>query len=313
MYMFGLSLSLSRTCKQSWTILKPASQLYQIKFASFNQIICFSTKMTATAVTENLQDILAKVDSAHDNAPKERRSTNVPRLVAVSKTKPIELIIEAYNAGQRHFGENYVQEISEKSANPEILEKCPDLKWHFIGNCQTNKVPQLMKCANLTVVETVTSEKLATKLNSQAKSRNMVLSIMVQINTSGEENKNGLGEKEGISCAKYIKEKCPNLNLLGLMTIGNLGNSLAANEKGENPDFMKLREVRQKLAEELDIKDEDLELSMGMSNDFEEAIRYGSTNVRVGSSIFGARNYPAKPKPETDSVEEKMKDISIKA
>eukprot|EP00088_Acartia_fossae_P022947 TRINITY_DN2402_c0_g1_i2.p1 TRINITY_DN2402_c0_g1~~TRINITY_DN2402_c0_g1_i2.p1 ORF type:complete len:296 (-),score=39.91 TRINITY_DN2402_c0_g1_i2:27-914(-) len=273
-----------------------------------------------SGVAENLNSILAKVTAAYEGLPEESRPEKVPRLVAVSKTKPIELIIEAYNAGQRHFGENYIQEICEKSVNPELLEKCPDLKWHFIGNCQSNKVPPLMKCPNLCVVETVTSQKLASKLNNQAKSRDMMLSVMVQINTSGEENKNGLDETEGVQCGKFIKEQCANLNLLGLMTIGNLGNSLAANTKGENPDFTKLIEVRKKLSQEIGIKESDLELSMGMSNDFEEAIRYGSTNVRVGSSIFGARNYPAKPnpdsdpaKPNPDTVAQSMQNVSLDA
>merc|ERR1712187_914451 len=89
------------------------------------------------------------------------------RLVAVSKTKPVELLFEAYNAGHRHFGENYIQELVEKSGDEEMLEKCPEIKWHFIGNCQTNKAAKLMKCPNLSIIETVTSTKLASKLESQ--------------------------------------------------------------------------------------------------------------------------------------------------
>jgi len=271
----------------------------------------FISRTMSSSITQNLKSILDKVSVAYENAPKESRSCEVTRLVAVSKTKPIELIIEAYNAGQRHFGENYIQEIINKSGNSELMNACPDLQWHFIGNCQTNKVNQLMKCSKLCVVETVTSEKLASKLNNQAKARDMTLSVMVQINTSGEENKNGLNETDGVSCAKFIVEKCPNLKLLGMMTIGNLGNSMVANDKGENPDFMKLIEVRSKVAKELNLKESDLELSMGMSNDFEEAIRYGSTNVRVGSSIFGARDYPAKPTPTAETVTNAMEKASI--
>jgi len=266
---------------------------------------------TMSTVSDNLKLITEKVAVAYQNAPTDAKSVKETRLVAVSKTKPIELIIEAYNSGQRHFGENYIQEICQKSADAEILEKCPEIKWHFIGNCQTNKIGALMKCPNLFVMETVTSEKLATKLNNQAKSRGIELSVMVQINTSAEENKNGLSEEEGVKCAKFIHEQCSNLKLLGLMTIGNLGNSLASNEKGENPDFLKLIQVRQKVAADLKIQEKDIELSMGMSNDFEEAIRYGSTNVRVGSSIFGARNYPNKEPSEEAKVTEAMKSATI--
>merc|ERR1711915_95654 len=132
----------------------------------------------------------------------------------------------------------------------------------------------------------------------------MALSVMIQVNTSGEENKNGLEPSEAVDCAKFILEECPNLKLCGLMTIGNLGNSIKANVEGENPDFISLSKVRTDVAKVLNMAEEGLELSMGMSNDFEEAIRMGSTNVRVGSSIFGARNYPKPPEDTlTESIE----------
>lgn len=246
-------------------------------------------------VAENLKLIQNKVNRTYDEASSEKRALQRTRLVAVSKTKPMDMIIEAYKEGQRHFGENYIQEISEKSSNPDLLRECPDIKWHFIGNCQSNKAKELMKCPNLTVIETITSQKLAAKLNSQAGDK--VVSVMVQINTSGEANKNGLEPGEGVEVARYIADQCPQLRLTGLMTIGDLGNSVQANEKGENPDFCKLVEVRREVAAALNLQPDSLELSMGMSNDFEEAIRMGSTNVRVGSSIFGVRNYakPAEP------------------
>jgi len=256
-----------------------------------------------SSISENLKNILSKVSSAYETAPSDRRAKEAPRLVAVSKTKPIEMIIEAYEQGHRHFGENYIQEIKEKSVHPEILSKCPEIQWHFIGNCQSNKANALMKCPNLSVVETVTSKKLAGQLNKQASER--PVSVMVQINTSGEENKNGLDPEEGVNCAKFIHEECSNLKLTGLMTIGNLGNSIKANTEGDNPDFTALRRVRKAVADALQLAENDLELSMGMSNDFEEAIRMGSTNVRVGSSIFGARNYA---KPVEQSGEQKLSD-----
>jgi len=250
------------------------------------------------SVTENLSLISSRVATAFAARSATSPADHAPRLVAVSKTKPKEMIIEAYAAGHRHFGENYVQELVEKSNDEEMLEKCPDIKWHFIGNCQTNKAAAVMKCPNLSIIETVTSNKLATKLNNQAK-QNSKIGVFVQVNTSGEANKNGLEPSDAVETVKFILEKCPNLNFSGLMTIGNLGNSLAASNVGENPDFSTLANVRKQVSEATNISEADMELSMGMSNDFEEAIRMGSTNVRVGSSIFGARNYPPAKESET--------------
>ena len=114
----------------------------------------------------------------------------MPRLVAVSKLKPPEAIIEAYEAGQRNFGENYVNELFEKSNNPEILEKCKEIRWHFIGRLQRNKVNKLLGATNLYVIETVDSEKIATALDNAwpkfKKNDNSKLKIMVQVNTSKE-------------------------------------------------------------------------------------------------------------------------------
>ena len=130
------------------------------------------------SVTENLSLISSRVTTAF--AAKSAPAGQAPRLVAVSKTKPKEMIIEAYEAGHRHFGENYVQELVEKSGDAEMLEKCPEIKWHFIGNCQANKAKAVMKCPNLSMIETVTSTKLATKLNNQA-DQNSKVGVFVQV------------------------------------------------------------------------------------------------------------------------------------
>ena len=260
-----------------------------------------SSKMAGNCVRSNLKLITDKVSTAYAEAPIGTRATKPPRLVAVSKTKPKELILEAYQSGHRDFGENYVQELAEKSNDPEILHNCPDIKWHFIGNCQAKNVNKLAKCKNLSVIETITSEKLADKLQTQFVKKDKedsVVNVMVQVNTSGEENKNGIEPGvDTLNAVQHIKEKCPNLKLTGLMTIGALGHSLASSiqaEKGQNPDFLKLIECRKAVAAVLQVQEHSLELSMGMSNDFAEAIAMGSTNVRIGSSIFGARNYPSK-------------------
>ena len=108
----------------------------------------------------------------------------------MSKTKPIESIVEAYNCGQRHFGENYVQELVEKAFDEKITSKCPEIEWHFIGHLQRNKVNKLLSIPNLFAVETVDSEKLADALNnyfSKTEDENKKINIFIQINTSGEE------------------------------------------------------------------------------------------------------------------------------
>ena len=270
----------------------------------------------AGTVRNNLKLISDKVRAAYMEAPTNRRAKNPPRLVAVSKTKPKEMILEAYAAGHRHFGENYVQELEEKSNDPEIIRNCPDIKWHFIGNCQTKNVTKLAKCKNISVIETITSEKLADKIQTQYMKKSKdesLVNVMIQVNTSGEENKNGIEPgADTLSAVKHIKEKCPNLNVIGLMTIGALGHSLASStqaENGQNPDFLKLIQCRKEVAHLLNIEDETLELSMGMSNDFSEAIAMGSTNVRVGSSIFGARSYPAKA-PENKTTKPPQEDVA---
>ncbi|XP_048186217.1 pyridoxal phosphate homeostasis protein [Perognathus longimembris pacificus] len=246
------------------------------------------------AVNERLQQAVA------------RRPQNLPaiqpRLVAVSKTKPADMVIEAYNHGQRTFGENYVQELLEKASNPNILSSCPEIKWHFIGHLQKQNVNKLMAVPNLFMLETVDSVKLADKVNSswQKKSSPERLKVMVQINTSGEESKHGLRPSEMITVVEHIHAKCPSLEFVGLMTIGSFGHDLS---QGPNPDFQVLLSLREELCKKLKVPAEQVELSMGMSGDFQHAIEVGSTNVRVGSIIFGERDYSKKPAPEKTTAD----------
>lgn len=246
----------------------------------------------STLIADNLKLVSATVNKAYTSSPTETRASVPPRLVAVSKTKPKEMIIEAYEAGQRHFGENYIQELTSKSSDPDILVQCPDIKWHFIGQLQSNKAKDLIKCPNIAMVETVTSIKQAGKLNNLAASQKLSnkLPVMVQVNTSGEENKNGVEPKDTLQLVRHLRTNCAQLEFAGLMTVGALARSLAAKDEGDNPDFRKLLEVRSEICKEENLEQSRVELSMGMSNDFEEAIRLGSTNVRVGSSIFGSRS-----------------------
>lgn len=172
-----------------------------------------------------------------------------------------------------------------------------DVRWRFIGHLQSNKAAALVKgVPGLQCVETVDSLKLATKLDAavaaasteegeKASPRTVPLPVFVQVNTSGEESKHGVEPSAAAPLALEIKGKCPNLRVAGLMTIGQPDYS----SRPEN--FVCLSKVREEVAKVLNCEPADLELSMGMSGDFEAAIAMGSTNVRVGSTIFGARNY----------------------
>lgn len=207
------------------------------------------------------------------------------QLVAVSKTKPVELLMAAYQAEQRHFGENYVQELVTKA--PQMPA---DIKWHFIGSLQSNKAKVLVGVDNLYMVETVDRQKTAAALDKAlvAVGREQPLKIMVQVNTSGEKSKSGCEPGETVDLAEYVDKECEHLELVGLMTIG-------AFDVSEEPEAFKiLGKEREAVAEVLGRETESLKLSMGMSADFEAAIRMGSDSVRVGSTIFGARNYARK-------------------
>lgn len=231
---------------------------------------------------------------------------SMPKLVAVSKLKPISAIIEAYECGQRFFGENYIQELETKSNSEELLSKCPDIKFHFIGHLQSNKVNKLLKVRNLHMVETIDSVKLADLIDKAIERHATAehsnagcgdfqipatcadgakLKVLIQVNTSGEEQKNGIQPEQAVELAEHITRSCRWLKLAGLMTIGKLEGW----GDGPNLDFTRLYELRATVARSLMIEPTDLELSMGMSGDFEEAILRGSTNVRIGTTIFGAR------------------------
>ena len=210
-----------------------------------------------------------------------------PRLVAVGKTKPLGLLQEAYSAGQRVFGENYAQELIEKA--PQMPD---DVCWHFIGHLQSNKARALVTgVPNLACLETLDSEKLANKLDAACAECNRAdpLRVMLQVNTSGEESKFGLPPGEAcVSLARHVVDTCPRLQLAGLMTIGK------PDYTSEPENFLCLARCRDELCAALQLPKGSLELSMGMSGDFEQAIQMGSGNVRVGSTIFGAREYPNK-------------------
>ncbi|XP_059050533.1 pyridoxal phosphate homeostasis protein [Achroia grisella] len=235
-----------------------------------------------------LKTVLTKIEAAVSRRSKDLPQI-APKLVAVSKIKPASLIIQTYEAGQRDFGENYVNELAEKASDPTVLEKCKDIRWHFIGHLQTNKINKLLSSPGLHMVQTVDSEKLAENLNKQwlkYRKDEEKLKVMVQINTSNEEAKNGIQPTDTTKFVEFVLNSCPNLQFRGLMTIGQYDYDVS---KGPNPDFLTLAKCRQEICENLNLDINNVELSMGMSSDFEHAIELGATTVRVGSVIFGAR------------------------
>ncbi|XP_046972909.1 pyridoxal phosphate homeostasis protein [Vanessa cardui] len=245
-------------------------------------------KSNEVDIMNGLKTVLAQIEAAVVRRSKDFPQI-APTLVAVSKIKPVSLIVQAYEAGQRHFGENYVNELAEKASDPQILEKCKEIKWHFIGHLQTNKINKLLNSPGLYIVQTVDSEKLADNINKQwlkIRKEETKLNVMVQVNTSGEEVKNGVEPSQVTELVEHVLKKCPDLDFKGLMTIGQYDYDKT---QGPNPDFLTLAKCRQEVCEKLNLDINNVELSMGMSGDFEEAIQLGATTVRVGTNIFGAR------------------------
>ncbi|KAF8409594.1 hypothetical protein HHK36_005672 [Tetracentron sinense] len=240
-----------------------------------------ATAMEGAALTA-LRSVLFRVQQA---AEKSGRRPDQVKVVAVSKTKPVSLIRQVYDAGHRSFGENYVQEIIDKA--PQLPE---DIEWHFIGHLQSNKVKSLLAAVpNLAMVESVDDEKIANHLDRVVESiGRKPLKVLVQVNTSGEESKSGVDPSGCVELAKHVKLGCPNLEFSGLMTIGMLDYTSTPK------NFETLSNCRIEVCKALGIAEEQCELSMGMSGDFEMAIEMGSTNVRIGSTIFGPREYPKK-------------------
>ncbi|PKS12223.1 hypothetical protein jhhlp_001522 [Lomentospora prolificans] len=251
--------------------------------------------------------LVSQLQSVGEKITALSKGRNV-RLVAVSKLKPVNDILALHQAptSHAHFGENYQQELSQKAA---LLPKT--IQWHFIGGLQSVPATGMLRVfrqghckplgriPNLFCVSSVDTLKKAQLLN---KARGDLiasdpsispLNIHVQVNTSGEESKSGCSPgDETVALCRAVAEDCPNLKLLGLMTIGAIARSKETTPENENEDFITLREQRDLVAEKLGLEKESLELSMGMSDDFEGAIAMGSSEVRVGSTIFGVR--PAK-------------------
>ena len=207
------------------------------------------------------------------------------RLIAVSKTKPVEDLQQAYEAGQRLFGENKALEMRDKY---EVLPK--DIKWHFIGHLQTNKVKYIAPFVEL--IHSVDSLHLLQQINKEAIKNNRIIDCLLQIDIAHEETKFGLEEAEAdelLSSEEFAQLK--NVRICGLMGIGSITDDKNKTKKEFNNLKKYFDETKNNF---FNSKSYFCELSMGMSEDFEIALEEGSTLVRIGSSIFGARDYASK-------------------
>lgn len=229
-------------------------------------------------IRDNLRKIESDIASACSESGRNREDV---KLIAVSKTKPVSALREAYDLGIRDFGENKVQELLDK------YEQMPgDIRWHMIGHLQRNKVKYIVD--KVYMIHSVDSYRLAEEISREAVKKNVNVSVLIEVNVAGEESKFGASAEETVSLVEDIA-KLPNLTIRGLMTIA----PYVENSEENRLYFAKLRQIY------VDIIHKNIdnvfmeELSMGMTGDYEVAITEGATYIRVGTGIFGERQYPA--------------------
>lgn len=227
-------------------------------------------------IKENLSKVEENIRQACERGNRQEDSVT---LIAVSKTKPIEMVKEAYDYGIRQFGENKAQEMKEKY---EALPK--DIQWHFIGHLQTNKVKYVVGRASL--IHSVDSLHLAQAIEKESEKKGVISHVLIEVNVAQEKSKFGLKTEETLELVKQVAA-LKHIKIEGLMTIAPFV-----------PDPEENREVFRKLCElSVDISSKNIDnvsmsvLSMGMTNDYQVAIEEGATYVRVGTGIFGERNY----------------------
>ncbi len=227
-------------------------------------------------VQTNIAEVKSKIAQALKTSG---RNENDVTLIAVSKTKPVDMIREAYDTGIRDFGENRVQEIVDKY--PQLPS---DIRWHLIGHLQTNKVKYIVD--KVCMIHSVDSVKLAKEISRQALLHNVTVDILIEVNVAGEESKFGVNPGDAPEFCREIAS-LPGIRIKGLMTVA----PITADPEKNRPVFSALRQ----LAVDIDGKNIDNVnmdcLSMGMSGDYTVAIEEGATFVRVGTSIFGHRDY----------------------
>lgn len=232
--------------------------------------------MMAAEIEKNLNHVKEEINEACKRAGRDPKEVT---LIAVSKTKPIEDLRAAYAAGARDFGENKVQELTGK-----IEEMPADIRWHMIGHLQRNKVKYI--AGKVSLIHSVDSYRLAEEINIQAKKNNCTIPILIEVNYAKENSKFGIAPEETKELVQEISE-LENVKIKGLMTIAPF-----VEDSEENREiFRGMKELSVDIARE-NIDNVEMEvLSMGMTNDYIVAVEEGSTMVRVGTGIFGARDY----------------------
>lgn len=229
-----------------------------------------------TMLCDNLKKVEENICKACAKAGRDRSEVT---LIAVSKTKPVEMLEIVYEQGTRDFGENKVQELCDKI---EVLPA--DIRWHMIGHLQTNKVKYIV--GKTALIHSVDSLHLAEEIEKQAAKKNVQVSVLVEVNIAGEDSKFGIHKDEAIELVRQIS-KLPHIQIEGLMTIA----PFVENAEDNRLFFHQINELS------VDIKEQNIDnvrmdvLSMGMTGDYMVAIEEGATMVRVGTGIFGERNY----------------------
>lgn len=227
-------------------------------------------------IKDNMQAVQARIDMA---CSKSGRDSKDVTLIAVSKTKPLEMLREAYEAGARDFGENKVQELNDK-----IPEMPSDIRWHMIGHLQRNKVKYIVDKVYL--IHSVDSYRLAEEISKEAVKKSVEVNILVEVNVALEESKFGTTLEEATILVEQIA-KLPGIHIRGLMTIA----PFVENEEENREYFRKLKQLSVDIMHKnIDNTSMDV-LSMGMTGDYRVAVEEGATYVRVGTGIFGERDY----------------------
>lgn len=227
-------------------------------------------------IKENIRYVEQVIDKACKESGRNREDVT---LIAVSKTKPVEMLQEAYNTGCRDFGENKVQELVDKY---EVMPK--DIRWHMIGHLQRNKVKYIVDKVYL--IHSVDSLRLAEEISKEAVKKNVTVDILIEVNAAGEETKFGTSIEEAKQLVRDAA-KLPNVHIKGLMTIAPIVEKAEENKQF----FQQLKKLSVDIAAE-NIDNVSMEvLSMGMTGDYSVAVSEGATLVRVGTGIFGERNY----------------------
>lgn len=227
-------------------------------------------------LASNLQEVERKIMEACDKAGRAREDIT---LIAVSKTKPVPMLQEIYNLGVRDFGENKVQELTDKE--PQLPA---DLRWHMIGHLQRNKVKQVIDKAVL--IHSVDSVRLAKAIEAEAAKKDIIVQILLEVNVAEEDSKFGLKLDEVLPAVEEIATM-PHVRIKGLMTIA----PFVENPEENRTVFAQLQKLSVDIAKKnIDNVSVDI-LSMGMTNDYQVAIEEGATMIRVGTGIFGEREY----------------------